>query len=114
MGDVFVIKNTKDTQMNLTLECRCSLYTPRWQHYSMKSMDTVTTKSPIQCIKDGKDCSPITYISSKRKCQGFYLNLKKTFEITEPTMLMCSSSGKKLIVAVSVKGKSVIHASMIH
>ena len=102
-GDVRILSYDRPS-VELTLVCKCSLYTPHWVQYKMKSVRFQTSYDPVKCVRDGVDCSPISYISQSSKSSGFYLYQNVTFRIDEPTVLLCSSSSDKETVIVNVEG----------
>lgn len=92
--------------VTLTLQCRCSLYTPRWTTHNARTQSFVSSADPINCVKDGQKCNPITYISTSKAQDGFYLYQNTTFNINSTTVLICSSSSEKIAVFVDVTGMS--------
>ncbi len=102
-GDMYFIEQETD-KLHLTLECRCTLYTPKWEQYTMSTRSRDNPTDPMQCLKNEKNCSPTSYISKTNQADGFYLYQVSTFEITEHTVLSCSSFREREVVIVSIKG----------
>lgn len=99
----------ENTTVTLTLECRCSVYRPTWNHYKMATMNELPpSNDTVHCIKNGSSCQSAIISLEDKDAPNYYLYQTTTFVITEPSVLMCSSWRKKEIVIVSLKQPGIL------
>lgn len=109
------IEYPQNTTVSITLECRCFVYRPTWNHYKMTTMEeTSPSGSSVQCKKNGKSCSTSIIFPFNQDPPNHYVYQTTTFVITEPSILMCSSWREKEMVIISLKqpGKAVTELSI--
>ena len=105
-GNIYFFQHN-ETSLVITLECRCALYTPQWILHEIGSEEFIASHDPVKCVKNGEDCSPVSYISASNAMSGYYLYQTSTFNVNQTTVLMCSSTNDKTAVVVSLKGNSI-------
>ncbi len=95
-----------ESSLDITLQCRCTIYTPKWIQHDIGSDDFTISTYPVQCVNNGKDCSPVSYISANSAKSGYYLYQNSTFIVNQTSILMCSSTKEKITVVISLKGNN--------
>lgn len=90
--------------MQLSLRCRCSFFTPLWNKYEIKSQTFQNVNNNIQCFnttnpENNTKCLDTVLVEPK---PNIILENRETFNITEPTVLMCYSISIRQTVVVSM------------
>ena len=101
-GNVYVVETETNSGDQLTLSCRCSIFTPFWEVYDVETqMLSGLITNNIECRNNatGVECEQ-KYLSSKMT--DVFLTNTETFSMSQPKMLMCFSGSVRHIVIINV------------